>query len=286
MKPSSLFPALSSSRVIQILRRRPLLSYFLMAYSFTWLALLPYVLSQNGVGFLPFHLSQLALFPALYVGPLLSGFLMTAVASGKAGLRSLLRSFILWRVGWQWYLFAVLGIPLLRILGAVVLPGVLPTYRSSDLGSTLLLYLQTLPITFFVSGLGEEPGWRGFALPRMQQRSGPLLGTLILGLLWSGWHLPLFLTDWAPAGGLLTLVAFIVSNIAFALVITWVFNRTRGNLLIAILIHGAIDAFSPASLFSHPLAGTPLPVLIGFALVALLLIVVTRGRLGYECAGS
>jgi uncharacterized protein len=258
-----------------------------MAYGLSWLGWLPYVLSQSGLGLLPFHLSQLVGLPGAFLGPCLSGFLMTAVTEGKTGVRHLLRRLVLWRVGWQWYLFALVGIPVIRTLGALILPGVLATYRPSATGSALLLYLSLLPLTFLTSGLAEEPGWRGFALPRLQQRHGPLLGSLILGALWAGWHLPLFFTSWAPASwaagnGLLTLFEFAVIAIALALVITWVFNHTQASLLIAMLIHGAVDAFSPAFLFSHPLAGTLVQGVIGVGGVALVLIVVTRGRLGYQ----
>ncbi len=280
---SSRPPISSFGGFLRVMRRHPLVCYFLLAYGFSWLGWLPYVLSQSGVGLFPFHLALWVVAPAGY-GPLLSGFLMTAVTEGKTGVRHLLRRFVLWRVGWQWYPSAVLGIPVIRGLGAVILPGVLATYRSSALGSVLLLYLSLLPVTFLTSGLAEEPGWRGFALPRLQRRHGPLLGTLILALLWAGWHLPLFLTSWAPGSGLLTLIEFAIGTIALAIVITWVFNHTQGSLLIAMLIHGAADAFGPVFLFSHPLASTLLPVVVGFGAVALLLIVVTRSRLGYQRA--
>ena len=140
----------------------------------------------------------------------------------------------------------------------------------------------------FTSGLAEEPGWRGFALPRLQQRYGPLLGTIILGLLWGGWHLPLFLTSWALSTNGLEVCEFILSALSIAIVITWVFNHTRGSLLIAILLHANVDAVGSTialvGLFPLQLMQKSgyLPELIAFGTVALLLIVVTRGRLGYQ----
>jgi membrane protease YdiL (CAAX protease family) len=141
-----------------------------------------------------------------------------------------------------------------------------------------------------VSGLGEEPGWRGFALPRLQQRWGPLRATLLIGLLWGGWHLPLFLTDWSdPAGSVPVVCEFIFLTMASSIIITWVLNHTQGSILIAILLHATFDAFcsvSWPSLFATPLLhqNAFLGVDISYGIVALLLIVLTRGQLGYQKA--
>jgi membrane protease YdiL (CAAX protease family) len=267
-----------------LLQQHPLVSYFTMAYGFSWLGWLPYILSLDGLGIWPVHLplGDLAIAPGAYLGPLLSGFLMVGVMEGKAGVGRLLRRMIQWRESWYWYVFALIAIPLIRTLGAVVLPGVLGTVRAGGLEASLTTYLSFLPLTILVSGLAEEPGWRGFALPRLQERFGPLLGTLILGVLWAIWHFPLFLTGWTMEAGLLPLVEFTVTATAIAIIITWVFNNTRGSLLIAMLLHGAVDAYSPAILFADPRLSTLLHAVLGFGLVALLLIVLTRGRLSYQ----
>jgi hypothetical protein len=111
----------SSNRLQQIMRRHPLACYFLLAYSISWLGWLPYVLSQSGLGLLPFP-SQLAGLPGGY-GPLVAGLLMTGVTGGKAEVRRLLHRLVLWRVGWQWYLFALIGVPAIFVLGFLPLPG-------------------------------------------------------------------------------------------------------------------------------------------------------------------
>ncbi len=278
-------PALPTSGGLRgLLQRHPLVSYFTMAYGFSWLGWLPYILSLDGLGIWPVHLplGDLAVAPGAYLGPLLSGFLMVGAMEGNAGVGRLLRRMIQWRESWYWYVFALIAIPLIRTLGAVVLPGVLGTVRAGGLEASLTTYLSFLPLTILVSGLAEEPGWRGFALPRLQERFGPLLGTLILGVLWAIWHFPLFLTGWTMEAGLLPLVEFTVTATAIAIIITWVFNNTRGSLLIAMLLHGAVDAYSPAILFADPRLSTVLHAAIGFGLVALLLIVLTRGRLSYQ----
>jgi membrane protease YdiL (CAAX protease family) len=172
-------------------------------------------------------------------------------------------------------------------MGAAVLPGVLATYRWGTLESVPLLFLSLFPLTFFVSGLAEEPGWRGFALPRLQERYGPLPGSLILGLLWACWHLPLFLTSFEghAGSGLLTVLGFIIGTTGMTIVITWVFNHTQGSLLLAMLGHAALDAFTASNIFSSLLALDTsyfLSVIVGFGVMALCLSVATRGHLGYR----
>ncbi len=287
---SSSRPTVSSSgSFLRFMRRHPLVCYFLMAYGFSWLGWLPYVLSQSGLGLLPFHFSELVGLPGGY-GPLLSGVLMTAVIGGKAEVRHLLHRLVLWRVGWQWYLFALIGVPAILVLGFLLLPGAMAALRVPS-SQFVLVFLLLLVFEILTSGLSEEPGWRGFALPRLQQQQGPLLGTLILGLLWGGWHLPLFLTTWAIVGANgLSICEFVLGAMSLAIIFTWVFNHTRGSLLVAILFHASIDAFASAAVITGLLPmqillkGAYLPTLIGFGGLALLLIVVTRGRLGYQQA--
>src|SRR5947209_2346781 len=121
---SSDHTALSSQKGMRsFMQRHALVCYFLMAYGFSWIAWVPYVLSQDGLGLLPVHLTQLGVLPGAYLGPLLSGFLMTAALEGKPGVGRLLRRFVLWRVGWQWYPLIVCGIPIVIMAGFLALPG-------------------------------------------------------------------------------------------------------------------------------------------------------------------
>ncbi len=288
-------PAPSNS-LLQLMRRHPLVSYFVLAYGLSWLCWLPFVLSQSGVGLLPFYLSPFSTVPGVFLGPCFSGFLMTAVVGGKAGMLRFLKRFIDWRVGIQWYLFVLLGIPAFWLLGALALPGVLPALTLSSLTTALVGYPSALLLTFLIDGGGEEPGWRGFALPHLQVRYGPLLGTFILGVLWACWHLPLFLTIVQASGpgvSLLTdlwhFVLYVPGTIFEAIIITWVFNNTRGSMLIAMLIHGVGDASPlPASLLPvlnslySTFRGFALAILLVNGIIALLLIILTQGRLSYE----
>jgi hypothetical protein len=129
----------SSDSPWKILRQRPLFYFYLMAFGFSWLAWLPYVLSQQGLGILPFHLPQFALLPGLYLGPILSSFLMAAATAGKPGVRDLLHRLVLWRVNWKWYIFALVVVPIVMILGALILM-LLLTGSLSDLKPLALQY--------------------------------------------------------------------------------------------------------------------------------------------------
>jgi membrane protease YdiL (CAAX protease family) len=273
-----------------LLARYPLTSFFLMAFAFSWIVWSPWVLSEDGVGLLPYQLSGLTKgllsAAAILLGPTLSAFIMTGITEGREGIRRLLHRIVLWRVGLRWYLFALIGIPVVMALGTVILPGDLSSLLGLGPGY-VLTYLSTYVLVVILGGpLFEEPGWRGFALPRLQPLHGPLVGTLILGLLWGLWHLPEFLVPaWAESSGgssLLAIVKFVLIAISFAIVTTWVFNNTKGSVFMAILVHASIDTFSiPVGGLGSPSA-VGNSILLSFGVLALVLVVLTRGRLGYQ----
>jgi uncharacterized protein len=273
--------------------RYPLTCFFVMAYAFSWIVWSPWVLGQDGAGLLPIRipptLSGYLNAAAILLGPTLAALIMTAANEGKAGVRRLLSRLVLWRVGIQWYVFALLGIPLIMLLGTMVYARDLPNLGALEGPRYLLSYLKTYILVVVLGGpLFEEPGWRGFALPRLQRLHGPLLGSLILSVLWALWHLPEFLVpSWASSsggGGILGITLFTLTVITFTIVITWVFNNTRASLLLAILLHASIDTFSITlgTIFPPKDVATALPYIIGFGVVALVLILITRGRLNYE----
>jgi membrane protease YdiL (CAAX protease family) len=273
----------------QFMQRYPLFCFFFMAFAFSWVTWLPYVLAVWHI--IPASTFTAVTFPiGTFLGPALAAFIMTGVTEGDVGLGRLLHRFAFWRVGLRWYLFILIGIPLLSLLGIAVLPGALASYRPP--GSLFLVkYLEQFFVIFFLGGpLAEEPGWRGFALPRMQRQYGPLRGTLLLAVLWACWHLPHFLTP-AQHGGPGTTFATFLKNfpifcllcVALAAIITWVFNHTRESLFIAVLLHASVDAdllplLFPAAIVTH----TDLFLLISFGVPALIIILLTRGKLGYS----
>jgi membrane protease YdiL (CAAX protease family) len=197
----------------------------------------------------------------------------------------------LWRVPVRWYLFVALGIPALYLLGILLVPGARTSFIRPSLTTSLLYPVLFFAVLVLGGPLFEEPGWRGFALPRLQARWGPLVGSLILGALWGTWHATEYLTpDFSSANGGLTpqgVGVFLLAALSFSVIIAWVFNHTQGSLFIAILLHtfinwsqGLTSDLFPAAAFNE--VG---PVTV-FSLVALIIAVVTRGRLGYDPPGS
>lgn len=190
-----------------MLARHPLLWFFVLAYAFTWLVWTPWVLGTAGAGLLPVTVSPTATgylnAVAILAGPTLAAFVVTAATDGRAGVRRLLARLVLWRVGIRWYVVALVAIPLVMVLGAMAYARVLPDL--APLGGTpyVASYLLTFVLVTLLGGpLFEEVGWRGFALPRLQQAYGPLVASVVLGVLWALWHLPEFLVpSWAASSG-------------------------------------------------------------------------------------
>ena len=274
------------------LARHPLISYFLLAYAGSWLVTVPLALSANGVGLLPFSIPEGSVFffsaAWVFLGPTLAAFIMTGTTEGRAGIRRLLRRYVLWRVGLRWYLLILIGPPVIILLVTIVLPGALASFQTFAPLDPLILLVSFPLVLIFAGPLFEEGGWRGFALPRLQRLHGPLVGSLILGTLWACWHLPLFwITVWGTPPTILNMVLYIPSVIFMTVVFTCVFNNTKGSVLVAILLHTSFDVLvgPVGQLFPAPVVtsyGGAVPLLIGLSVTALVLVVFTRGRLGYE----
>ncbi len=271
-----------SNHLPQVMRRHPLFFFFLTAFGLTWIyELIILVL---------LHLPPLPwVVPAPLVGPTLSAFLMTALTQGRPGVFRLLRRYMLWRVPLRWYLLTLLGIPVIILFNLLVLPGAVVAFRLPA-PAFVLSYLVSYLLIFLAGGpLLEEPGWRGFALPRLQERWGPLMGTLLLGGLWSLWHLPLFLFipgyNGAGSGFVgisIPFVLFAISTTGLAFILTWVFNHTRGSLLLAMLLHASSNTANYTLPMLFPALPTTPLAYVALSLVAVLIIVATRGRLGYQ----
>jgi membrane protease YdiL (CAAX protease family) len=264
--------------VLNVLRRYPLISFFVIAYAISWTYVLVVLVAW------PLPDTIVTDTPELF-GPVVAGFVMAAVMSGKVGVRQLLRRLVLWRVRLVWYAVAVLGMPAIYFISIAVLPGAVPSFKAPTLTMALLYPVFFLVVMILDGPLLEEPGWRGFALPRLQDRWGPLVGTVILGILWASWHAPQYLTSTFSAanGGLSVsgVSVFLIGAVSFSVIITWVFNHTRGSLLLAILIHTVINYSQALSsdLFPKAAYNEVAPV-IGYAAFALVVVVATRGRLG------
>jgi len=180
----------ASSPLKRLIVRHPLVAYFVIAYVGTWAFLLPFALSRNvnGLGLLPFTLPDVAFLIAFVLGtlagPALSSLTVTAVTSGRAGVGQLLRRCVQWRVGIGWYLIAIFGFLLIFLVGYSVFYGVnLPLALVVKWPIIFTVFFPQAAFSILPVSFAEELGWRGFALPRLQKRYGPVLGTIILGTL-------------------------------------------------------------------------------------------------------
>jgi len=289
---TSVAPTLSvgGAGIANWIRRHSLVTYFVLAYVLTWATTLPLVLSQRGLGIvnLPEALLLVLLLLATYIGPLPSAFIVTGIVEGKPGVKQLLRRMGQWRVGIGWYLLVLIAYPLIFLLGASAYMGVAPFTALLQKWPVLFTsYLPTALIGILYPSLGEEPGWRGFALPRLQQQHGPLVGSLILGVLHGFWHFPAYFLPGFILPGRFDPVAFAANTCAIIVMTvtwTWLFNRSNGSVLLIMLVHGASNAVS--GLFPQLLpTNTPDDQWFIFkvmGVVALLIIICTRGKLGYR----
>src|ERR1051326_1850938 len=278
--PGSSLPP--TNRLVQEMRQHPLVFFYLLTFGWSWAVdVLVLLIFRQPVGSVAEALRVIV--PGLIGAPAFPALLMTAFTSGRAGVGRLLRSLVLWRVGWRWYLFALVAFPALLLLSFLLLPGAIASLREPP-PLLLLSYIPALLVILLVGGpLFEEPGWRGFALPRLEQRVGPLGGTLLLGVLWGLWHLPLFLftpgyngAGTGLVGVSLPFVEFVIGEVALAIIFTWVFNNTRGSLLLTMLLHASANTII-GTVFLTPRGY--LSLYLAYWVVAALLIVTTRGRL-------
>ena len=213
------------------------LTFVLAAFGFSWACWLPLVLAARGL--LPLPVPTLAVVLVGSFGPTLAAVAVTAREAGRAGVRALAGRLLRWRVAPGWYAVA-LGLPFLLSLLAMGLHVALGGAPPSVAGLVALLPL--LPVQFLFAlpfgPLGEEVGWRGYALPALQARYGALAASALLGVVWACWHLPLFFVPGLPHSRTPFLLV-LLGTLPLTVVFTWVVNSTRGSLLLAILLHAA-----------------------------------------------
>ena len=179
----------------------------------------------------------------------LAGVILTAIVSGRDGLRELFRRLLIWRVGIGWWVFAIFALGLMFLGGMVLAALVSGSALKLSLTQPLYMFIPLLIMrTLTDSGLGEELGWRGFLLPRLQTRYSALIASIIVGVVWGLWHWPLFLMEGLPPyyefgqmtgviPGLLALVFFL--TVPWSILFTWMGNNTKGSLLLACVFHGS-----------------------------------------------
>jgi len=258
---------------------KQLVTFFLLAYGMAWLLWSPLVLSKRGLGILSMDLGMVWMLPGSFA-PAAAAFLTHRLFEGNWRAMDFLQG---WRRAWV----GVIVAPILIALGVVVIPSlfIAKTPVAELKWDAFSYYLLLVFHWGSISGgpLGEEPGWRGYALSRMQARFSPLMGAGILGLLWALWHLPLFLVQgWTSS----PVPVYVLILTALSVILAFCYNISGGNVLVAVIAHSAANSCS------HMLRGVlkgaetrespsgDLIIALSLMGLALLLAVATRGRIG------
>lgn len=220
---------------------RRLIQFFIITFVFSWLLWLPQVLKFNGFPELPDIVGLPGMFAPF--GPAVAAFYCVWKDDGKEGLKTLLKR------GWQlnfkkiWLLPALLLGPITALLTVFILKLIQGSF-SWEYGLPAGMILPVFLIIFFTNALPEEYGWRGFALDPLQHRTTALGASLILGLIWAVWHLPLFFIEGTTQAAI-PMYQYFLQTIVLSIFYTWLHNNTGGTVFIAIIFH-AVSNISAA----------------------------------------
>lgn len=252
------------------LRNHSLIAGILVMFIFTW----PIDLANAGL--LPLKVPYVISITFGW-GIIFASLIMTHLSLGKEGLAKLIKRFLIWRVGWIWYLTAFLLLP--TIFVSAVLINAAWTGSPIDFSNVAahMIFgapanLPTFILPFFVFDFltnGEEMGWRGYVLPRLQAKHGALVSSLILGAIWAFWHLPRYLAPGNSSSFLLGTLKILADAILF----TWLYNNTRGSLLLTTIMHAAGNTAGVFLPMANTLSGSNMSTL-GFVIVIEVLIAV------------
>jgi len=264
---------------------RPVATFFVLAYAFSWIGWFPAVVGMAE----PIRTLS---FVAGGFGPALAGAVVTWL-DGES-VRAWARQIVRWRVPARWYLAAFL-LPLL----VVGLASVAIVFLGTDVDPTVLsgrlsLVFGSYVFVALIGGGNEEPGWRGFALPRLEAQYAPVPSTLVLGVVWAFWHLPQLVADPNAVYNFAWLVEEIpgivlrvINIVGFAFLLTWIYNGTE-SVLLALLLHAGINTANSTlvplpieSITGENFMTVLIAVDIAVWVVAIVLIIATRGQLGY-----
>ena len=218
------------------IKYHPLTAYFSLAFLITWILISPLVLSA--LNLVPFKVSE-HWHSLGALGPIGAALIVTAVIGGKAGLSEFWGRLTKWKVGAGWAFVAIFS-PFIMFLLAVLIVRVsgdatLDFGKLISNGDTTFAWLAGLLLPAIAYGVGEEAGWRGFALPRLQNGRNALWATFLLSIFWALWHIPMFFYRFEF--GLGQVIGFFIGLISGAIWQTFLYNSTGGSTLMAALWH-------------------------------------------------
>ncbi len=248
------------TRLVALVSRHPVVAYAMLTYCISWLLVLPLVLNGMGATHLPMPAGWHALGA---LGPITAAFIVAALVDGRPGVRSLLKSMSKWRVGWLWWVIGA-GTPVLMFALAVLGVG-LWSNQWLDFGQTFAtpsgawFWVVDGVIAAMLYAVGEEPGWRGFALPRLQSRWNALIATLMVFGVWAIFHIPFFFYRYDFGFG--TIVGFLIGLLAGAVWLTYLYNSTGGSVLVVMVWHALFNLANAITIAADPNATAVMSVI-------------------------
>ncbi len=257
------------------MKRHPLLAFFLLTFVFSWAVWMP--LAAPGLSRFSISPRQAQMLGAF--APSLAALIVTAATGGVRALQALFGRLLIWRVGAAWYVAALLlpaGISLLTTALYTMFGGDAPNYAEPPLAQAALpkalagwnVWLTLPPVFFqhllFGTSLSEELAWRGFALPRLQQRHSALAASAWIGVLWALWVLPLYWGYYSAQGGAPVALA-LLGILPGQVLATWLFNNAKGSLLVLLLFNTALKV---TDWYVTPSPAHPLVPVVAYLLAA------------------
>ncbi|MBI5963205.1 MAG: CPBP family intramembrane metalloprotease [Chloroflexi bacterium] len=261
------------------IKQKPFLFFLLFTFVFSWITGFSSVI-------VPGKFEGLAFLSGF--GPAVGALIVVGIVEGSDGIKKLIQSLFQWKIRIVWYFVVLLG-PALTMAIAVLFynmfarEGSAPNFngRLSDLPQHILIIGAVFLFTMF--GIwGEEIGWRGFALPKLQKAYHPVLASLILGAIWAIWHLPLFFTEGSPQAQM-GMPYFFFATLGYSILYSWIYNGTKESLFMIWLLHSANNAtVSYTMLFFEPLTKEPVFSLAVLGFFDALIILFTKSNLLYQ----
>lgn len=259
------------------LKRHSLIVGLALMFLYTW------TIDLSNSSVLPFKV-PFFVYITLGWGFIFVSLLMTGLTLGKDAVIELLKRFLLWRVNWRWYLAAILLLPALQFASILLTSWLTrvpvdfshPMIREVVPLDASLLALVLPWLVFEILTNGEEWGWRGYVLPRLQAKHSALMASLIVGVIWGVWHLPKFLG--AGLSGERSFLWFVIAHVALSVLYTWLYNNTRGSLLLVTLFHASsntVGMFLPVSFAAA--GGIMSNLLIVLCIIAAVVVTVAAG---------
>jgi membrane protease YdiL (CAAX protease family) len=256
----------------KIIRRHSIVSFYVLTFGFSLsFTILAYVIFDNSL-----FLAWIGMFC-----PAIAGLVVTGISEGREGVEKLLAGLLHWRVPWGSYL-VVFATPLLLVAGTILIhDGTTELVIWANLLAKLFPFLIGMTLLMIIPIAGEEIGWRGFALPRLQERYSSIAASLLIGFLWGIWHIPAALdpTNVLNRGPLhLSILIFTIGTIGFSFLYTWLWNYSGNSLLLICIFHSFYNIVNSVFSEVYPYIIDQHWIYLIVIIVILLSINLTRGR--------